>query len=146
MIFRDYRSGDYPGLLQLWEELDMSPRERGDTPEVIQRTIGLGGKLIVMVDPGTDTIAGSSWMTYDGRRLFLHHFGIMKIHQNKGWGMKLAIESLSFVKKQGVQVKLEVHRENIAAVKLYEKCGFTSFPDYGLYMLRQPEGINIEQL
>ncbi|MEX0981503.1 MAG: GNAT family N-acetyltransferase [Bacteroidales bacterium] len=145
MVFRDYRSGDYPGLSQLWEELDMSPRERGDTPEVIQQTISMGGKLIVMEEPGTGTIAGSSWMTFDGRRLFLHHFGIQKIHQRKDWGMKLAIESLKFVKEKGFQVKLEVHRENIAAVKLYEKCGFTSFPDYGLFMLRQPEEIDIEQ-
>jgi ribosomal protein S18 acetylase RimI-like enzyme len=146
MVFRDYRPSDYTGLLLLWEELDMSPRERGDTPEVIQRTLDRGGKLIVMEEPGTGAIAGSSWITFDGRRLFLHHFGIKKIHQRNGWGMKLAVESLKFIKEKGYQVKLEVHRENIAAIRLYEKCGFTPFPDYGLYMLRQPEEIDIERL
>ncbi len=146
MVFRDYKPSDYPGLLLLWVELDMSPCERSDTPEVIQRTIDRGGKLIVMEEPETGTIAGSSWMTFDGRRLFLHHFGVKKIYQRKGWGMKLVVESLKFIKKKGGQVKLEVHRENIAAIKLYKKCGFTSFTDYGLYILRQPEEIDIEQL
>jgi ribosomal protein S18 acetylase RimI-like enzyme len=146
MLFRDYHPNDYKQLLHLWDELDMSPRERGDTPEVIERTIGMGGKLIVMEEPGTGAIAGSSWMTFDGRRFFLHHFGIQKIHQRKGWGMKLAVESLKFIKEKGCQVKLEVHRENIAAVKLYKKCGFTPFPDYELYMLRKPGEIDIEQL
>ncbi len=146
MLFRDYHPNDYKQLLHLWDELDMSPRERGDTPEVIERTIGMGGKLIVIEEPGTGAIAGSSWMTFDGRRFFLHHFGIQKIHQRKGWGMKLAVESLKFIKEKGCQVKLEVHRENIAAVKLYKKCGFTPFPDYGLYMLRKPGEIDIEQL
>ena len=46
MALRDYRSGDYPGLLLLWEELDMSPREHDDTVVIIQRTIDIEGKLI----------------------------------------------------------------------------------------------------
>ncbi len=146
MFFRDYMPSDYPGLLLLWEELDMSPRERGDTPEVIERTIAMGGKLIVMEEDGTGNIAGSSWMTFDGRRFFLHHFGIQKIYQRKGWGMKLAVKSLQLIKEKGYPVKLEVQRENISAIRLYEKCGFTPFPDYVLYMLRQPWEIDIEQL
>jgi ribosomal protein S18 acetylase RimI-like enzyme len=144
MVFRDYHPDDYEQLLHLWEELDMSARKRGDTPEVILRTIAMGGKLIVMEEPKTGTIAGSSWMTCDGRRIFLHHFGIMKSHQRRGWGMKLAIESLKFIKEKGLQVKLEVHKENQAAIRLYEKCGFTPFPDYDLYMIRQPANIDIQ--
>lgn len=144
MVFRNYHPDDYEQLLRLWDELDMSARERGDTPEVILRTIAMGGKLIVMEEPETSTIAGSSWMTFDGRRIFLHHFGIMKTHQRRGWGMKLAVESLKFIKEKGFQVKLEVHRENLAAIKLYEKCGFGPFPDYDLYMIRKPTEIQID--
>ena len=144
MVFRDYHPGDYEQLLQLWDELDMSARERGDTPQVILRTIDMGGKLIVMEEPETGTVAGSSWMTFDGRRIFLHHFGIMKIHQRKGWGMKLALESLKFIKEKGFQVKLEVHKDNLAAIKLYEKCDFRQFPDYDLYMIRKPTDIQID--
>jgi ribosomal protein S18 acetylase RimI-like enzyme len=144
MIFRDYHPDDYEQLLQLWDELDMAARERGDTPEVILRTIAMGGKLILMEEPETGIIAGSSWMTCDGRRIFLHHFGIKKTHQRKGWGMKLAVESLKFIKEKGFQVKLEVHKENQEAIRLYEKCGFGSFPDYNLYMIRKPSDIQID--
>lgn len=144
MVFRDYHPDDYEQLLLLWDELNMSARERGDTPEVILRTIAMGGKLIVMEEKESGTIAGSSWMTCDGRRIFLHHFGITKSSQRRGWGMKLAVESLKFIKEKGFQVKLEVHKDNLAAIRLYEKCGFAPFPDYDLYMIRKPADIQID--
>ena len=83
MIFRDYRADDFNQLFQLWEELDMGGTERGDTPEIILQTIELGGKLIIMEEESSGKIVGSSWMTFDGRRIFLHHFGISKSLQRK---------------------------------------------------------------
>lgn len=141
MIFRDYVQEDFPKLLNLWLELDMSSKERGDSNQSIVQTIAHGGKLIILEEPETGTIAGSSWMTFDGRRIFLHHFGIAKKFQQKGWGMKLAIESLKFAKQLGYQVKLEVHKENFPAISLYEKLGFTAFTDYNIYMIREPDKI-----
>ena len=37
----------------------------------------------------------------------------------------------------GRQVKMEVHKENFAAKKLYEKLGFFAFRDYDIYMIRE---------
>ena len=34
------------------------------------------------------------------------------------------------------QVKLEVHKENYPAQRLYEKLGFFAFRDYDIYMIR----------
>jgi ribosomal protein S18 acetylase RimI-like enzyme len=137
MVFRDYTEQDYPALHSLWQELDMAGDERGDTPGIIQRTIDLGGKLLVLEDQGM--IIGSSWMTVDGRRLFLHHFCIHPSRQGEGLGTRLAEKSMEFIKETGLQVKLEVHKDNHIAKHLYEKLGFFSFSDYDIYMKRDIE-------
>lgn len=142
MVFREYRTGDYEQLFRLWEELDMGGSERGDTHEVILRTLKQGGKLILLEDDATGTIIGSSWLTFDGRRIFLHHFGISKAYQGKGWGTQLAMESLKFIREKNCQVKLEVHKDNLPAKHLYEKVGFGAFTDYDIYMIRNPHKIN----
>jgi len=140
MIFRDYKPSDYLLLSSLWEDLDLSSPERGDTQDTIEKTISHGGKLIIMTDKD-DHIIGSSWMTNDGRRLFIHHFGIAKSYQGKGYGTLLAQESSRFIKETGYQVKLEVHKENLVAKHLYEKMGFFAFTDYDIYMIREVDNI-----
>lgn len=142
MVFRDYRNGDFEQLFRLWEELDMRGKERGDTHEVILRTLDLGGKLIILENEEEGSIIGSSWLTFDGRRIFLHHFGISRKYQQKGWGTRLAMESLRFIKEKNCQVKLEVHKDNLPAKRLYEKVGFGAFSEYDIYMIRKPGEIN----
>jgi ribosomal-protein-alanine N-acetyltransferase len=136
---RDYQPDDYPSLLELWEQCDLSQPERGDHPEVIDRCNKLGGRLLVMEEAGGKKIIGSSWMTWDGRRIYLHHFGILPEYQGKGLGTRLAEASLEWIREQGRQVKLEVHKENNQAKKLYEKLGFFAFRDYEIYMIRNLE-------
>lgn len=140
MIFRDYAPDDYPQLVSLWEELDLSSTERGDTQEIIEHTIDMGAKLLLLTDDD-GRILGSSWMTCDGRRIFIHHFGIKKSHQGKGYGTLLAQESLKYIKEKNCQVKLEVHKDNLEAKHLYEKMGFFAFTDYDIYMIRDVENI-----
>lgn len=137
MIIRDYRRSDFNLLFRLWQELDMGAPERGDDPEVIDRTLKMGGRLLIMENPGNGSIIGSSWMTFDGRRIFLHHFGISKSYQGKGLGTELGLASLEFIREMNMQVKLEVHKDNLPAVRLYEKLGFSSFPGYEIYMIRK---------
>ncbi len=145
MIFRDYVSGDFEPLNDLWNELDMGSPERGDSSKIILETIEMGGKLIVVEEPETGRIIGSSWMTFDGRRIYLHHFGIIPAFQRQGLGTRLAYQSLAFIKEKGYQVKLEVHKENLAAKSLYEKLGFFAFTDYDIYMMRKTKNISIPE-
>jgi ribosomal protein S18 acetylase RimI-like enzyme len=140
-IIREYRKEDYPKLEKLWKETGLGYPERGDDAKVIERCNALGGKLLVMTDPSDTILIGSSWLTFDGRRIFLHHFGISPEHQNRGLGKELALSTLRIIKELGFQVKLEVHRQNTVAKKLYENLGFSLFPDYDIYMIRDTESI-----
>jgi [ribosomal protein S18]-alanine N-acetyltransferase len=132
---RDYREEDYAGLCILWEETGMGRADRGDDNAIILDSIRIGGRLLIMTDVAGQII-GSSWMTFDGRRIHLHHFAIIPSHQGKGLSKPLLTESLKFVKEKGYQVKLEVHQTNRKAIDLYRKAGFKNLGDYDVYIIR----------
>jgi ribosomal protein S18 acetylase RimI-like enzyme len=75
-------------------------------------------------------------MTCDGRRTMIHHFGILPEYQGKGFSKLLMTESFKFCKEVGLQVKLEVHAQNIHAVSLYTKFGFKHLTGYSVYIIR----------
>lgn len=75
-------------------------------------------------------------MTFDGRRIHLHHFGILPEFQGNRLSKILIKKSFDFVKKKGYQVKLEVHKTNKRAINLYKKSGFQSLGDYEIYIIR----------
>jgi ribosomal protein S18 acetylase RimI-like enzyme len=147
-IIRDYRKGDYNGVMDLWIATDLGRPERGDNEKIIEDSIKMGGSLQVMVEKTSGKIIGTSWMTFDGRRIHLHHFGISPDHQGKGLAKPLLKESLKFVKKKGYQVKIEVHQDNVKAISLYKRAGFEYLGDYDVYLIRNintppapPEGL-----
>jgi len=144
MNIRPYRRGDFNGIMEVWVATDMGRPERGDDEKTVERSLSMGGSLLVMYDPENEKrIIGTSWMTFDGRRIHLHHFGILPEFQGRGLSKELLAESLSFVKEKGYQVKLEVHRTNNIAVKIYEKAGFTPLGDYVVYIIRDIQSIDI---
>lgn len=134
MRIRDYQPGDFPQIETLWKETGIYTLERGDTPEMIERSKAMGGRFLVMEDPGTGTIVATSWLTVDGRRLFLHHFAVLPAFQNQGLGRTLALKSLEIAREKGYPVKLEVHAENRPAVHLYESLGFKLFEGFNVYI------------
>jgi ribosomal-protein-alanine N-acetyltransferase len=133
---RDYRPEDFDQIAELWSLTGLGSPERGDTDKTIDRTIKLGGKLLVMEANTIGKICGTSWMTNDGRRILLHHFGIHPEYQGKGYSKLLLKESLQFVKNTGLQVKLEVNSSNSKAVNLYNKFGFKVLKDFNIYIIR----------
>ena len=136
LIIRDYQEEDYNEIVKFWHVTDMGNPERGDSRETIRRTLDLGGKLLVMESKSAKQICGTSWMTYDGRRILLHHFGILPECQGKGLSKILLNQSLQFVKNNGSQVKLEVHSTNVKAINLYNKFGFAHLGEYNVFIIR----------
>ncbi len=135
-FFTDFNESEFEEIQELWVQTGMGDSERGDTANTIISCNELGGKLIVMKEITSHEIIGTSWLTFDGRRLFLHHFGIKPIWQGKGLAKLLAKETMKFIRAKEAQVKLEVHKDNHIAKKLYENLGFFVFDDYDVYMLR----------
>jgi len=141
MTIRQYKPGDFEGIMGVWVSTGMGRPERGDNARTIERSLAMGGCMLIMTDDETDKIIGTSWMTYDGRRLYLHHFGITPEHQGRGYSKSLLKESLTFVKQKGVQVKLEVNKTNQIALGLYKNAGFQYLGDYDVYIIRDVDMI-----
>jgi len=135
-IIREYRDDDFEGISKFWDITGMGSPERGDNRQTIDTTIKLGGTLLVMEEKNTGVISGTCWMTFDGRRILLHHFGILPEYQGNGLSKVLMKESLQFVKNRGNQVKLEVHSTNYKAINLYKKFGFKHLGEYNVYIIR----------
>jgi [ribosomal protein S18]-alanine N-acetyltransferase len=136
VVIRDYRSSDYPAIERLWAETGLGGAVRGDNRQIIEGSISLGGRLLVAETPVGELLA-TSWMTFDGRRIHLHHFGVSPAYQRRGIGRLLAIESIRFAKDKGFQIKLEVHQTNRAAIELYKNLGFQYLGDYDVYIIRE---------
>ena len=133
---RDYCDADYENVIHFWELADMGNPERGDNKLTIRKTLELGGSLLVMEVKSTKQLCGTSWMTTDGRRTLLHHFGILPKYQGIGLSKILLHESIQIIKKLGNQVKLEVHSTNFKAINLYKKAGFTHLGEYKVFIIR----------
>ncbi|MEI6748421.1 MAG: GNAT family N-acetyltransferase [Bacteroidota bacterium] len=136
-IIRDYLESDYPALINLWESTGLGGAHRGDDAGVIRKTIEAGGKLLILETESDATLAGSSWLTNDGRRIYLHHFGILPPLQGKGLAKQLLAASIDFAKQKELQLKIEVHRQNRVAIALYTKYGFSYLGDYDIYIIRK---------
>jgi ribosomal protein S18 acetylase RimI-like enzyme len=139
IIIRSYQKTDFEQVSKLWIELGLGNPDRGDDHQVIVNTIEKGGCLLVLEDQQTATILGTSWLTNDGRRLYLHHFGIHQAHRNKGFAKKLLNASIDFAKESRLQLKLEVGNQNIPALNLYHSAGFKPLGDYQVLIIRKYE-------
>jgi ribosomal protein S18 acetylase RimI-like enzyme len=136
---RDYVAADAPVVLDLWRATGLGSALRGDSPGVIARTLAAGGRLLVVEVDGA--LVGTAWLTVDGRRTLLHHFAIRPAHQRQGLGRQLLDATLAVAHAIGLQVKLEVHRDNAAARALYARAGFTRLDGYDVYLLRDLSAI-----
>ena len=136
---REYKKSDFEIINELWMEYGLSNQERNDSHEMIQNTINQGGFLLVMEDQETSNIIGCSWVTNDGRRLYLHHFFIKREFRKMGHGKQLLDESLKRAQEMGLQIKLEVHDDNKRVRLLYKNAGFKYLGDFRIYIRRDTE-------
>ena len=133
---RNYSASDYPSVMRIWQELNLSAHERGDNHEVLDKTLQLGGCFLALEEIESSKIIGTSLLSNDGRRLYLHHFGILTAFQNRQLGGFLLEHTLQIVCQMRMQVKLEVNPKNNYAVRLYEKYGFKLLGNYVVYIIR----------
>ena len=133
-LIRSYKAKDYKQVISAWEKTGVGSAKRGDNAEIIEQSLQIGGELLVLEI--NKKIIGTSWMTFDGRRIHLHHIAVLPEYQNKGYGKLLTKKSIEFAKQKGYQIKLEVHKNNKKAIRIYKNLGFKYLGDYDVYIIR----------
>ena len=134
MILREYRPEDFPQVEQLWKETGVFRPERGDGPETIFSCNEQGGKFLILEDETKQRIIGTSWLSWDGRRIHMQYFAVSPSMQGRGYGRQLALASMEFARSKKAPIKLEVHRNNIPAIQLYKSMGFKIIEGYEVYI------------
>ena len=134
MILREYRPADFPKVEQLWKETGVFRPERGDGPETILSCNEQGGKFLILEDETKQRIIGTSWLSWDGRRIHMQYFAVSPSMQGRGYGRQLALASMEFARSKKAPIKLEVHRNNIPAIQLYKSMGFKIIEGYEVYI------------
>ena len=134
MILREYRPEDFPQVEQLWKETGVFRPERGDGPGTILRCNEQGGRFLILEDESKQRIIGTSWLSWDGRRIHMQYFAVSPSMQGRGYGRQLALASMEFARSKKAPIKLEVHRNNIPAIQLYKSMGFTIIEGYEVYI------------
>jgi len=137
---RDYQPGDFPAIQDLWAATGLSWPQRGDSAAAVERTLVLGGRLL-MLEEDTGRLAGTAWLTLDGRRTCLHHFAIRPDLQGRGLGRRFLDPVLEAARALGLQLKLEVHRDNTAAQALYRHAGFNPVEDIDVMIMRETQAV-----
>ncbi|HLO92605.1 MAG TPA: GNAT family N-acetyltransferase [Lentimicrobium sp.] len=132
----EYHPGLYDKINKFWMHNGLGGSFRGDNREIIDATIQAGGHLIIIIDNNEDII-GTSWITNDKRRSYIHHFGIEVKYRRQGLAKKLMNHTMEIVQSIGFQVKLEVHKDNLPARQLYELYGFKYLGDYDVLIKRE---------
>ncbi len=140
---RDYQPKDFNSVSSFWKEIGLGGEERKDYPEVILHTLKFEGKLIIIENKKNEEIIGTSWLTCDGRRIHIHHFGVNEKYRRKGFGKLLAKESIKYAKENGYQLRLDVEKNNFIAKRIYESFGFYAYTEYDIYVLRDINNANI---
>lgn len=131
-----YNPEYFDRINEFWNQTGLGGSFRGDSKATIEETVNAGGHLEIMVN-GNDEVIGTSWLTNDKRRTYIHHFGIAEKYRSNGLANKLLEHSLKLAYADGYQVKLEVHNDNLPAINLYKKYGFKYLGDYQVLIKRE---------
>ena len=135
IVSTDFDAATFKEVERIWAQTCVANPLRGDSLESVERTLRHGGRfLTVRVDDGA--IVGACWITNDGRRLYLHHMAVDTRHQGKGHSRLLMDAALAYARECRLQMKLEVHKDNERARRLYLACGFVPLTGYEPFIRR----------
>jgi ribosomal-protein-alanine N-acetyltransferase len=124
----------YVSICTLWEMTGVGNPARGDSYEAVCHSLSHEGKIILCCSE--ELPVGTAWLTHDFRRLYIHHMAVHPNYQNKGYGHRIMETALEVAKELKLQIKLEVHKTNQAASKLYQEFGFTTLDGYQVMIKR----------
>jgi len=131
----------FAAVERIWAQTGVGNPARGDTLASVEETLRHGGRLLTVRSP-KDEVLAVCWLTDDGRRLYLHHMAVAPAEQGKGYARLLMDRAVSLARERGRQVKLEVHRDNARARRLYEEYGFAPLSGYDTFILRNPGSVH----
>lgn len=114
--------------LEIWDEVYPCEFLEEDIKKeqlyiLLEHEIIVGAFALCATNQGSDSV---EWETKTKSALYLDRLGVRVRCQGKGIGRKLLVQAKEIARKQGAEyLRLFVVEENIPALRLYQKNGFT---------------------
>lgn len=120
LTLRDMTAGDLDAVTLMEQEIHAYPWTLGNFKDA------LDAGYVCKVCESEGDVAGYLVLMPALDEMELLDIGIAAAHQRQGWGRKLLHEALGIARQRNmVRMLLEVRPTNIAALRLYERAGFS---------------------
>ncbi len=122
MQIREFTLGDYEQVWQLWNICKVpNPERRAEVERKLQRDPDL-----FLVAESNEVILGVVMGAWDGRRAWIHNYGVDPRCRRMGIGSALIKELENRLRKKGIpRVNALVRKDDINVLDFYETGGFT---------------------
>ncbi len=124
ITIRQFRPEDYEQAMAVWHQAGLSVRP-GDDRAAIARTLERNPGLS-HVACGDGKIVATVLGTYDGRRGYIYHLGVLPAYRRQGIARRLISEVMTRLAALGCpKLNLSVAEDNAAAISFYESLGLS---------------------
>lgn len=120
---RSYLATDEPGVLQLWEQCELT-RPWNDPRRDIARKRLVRGDLLLVAADGVE-ILGSVMVGYEGHRGWINYLAVAPSHRKRGLGRLLMAEAELRLLREGCpKVNLQLRAGNEGVIAFYRRLGY----------------------
>lgn len=120
---RTFTMRDYQKVISLWRRSGVNVR-LGDSPSDIKIKIGRDPNLFLVAET-EGRIIGSAMGTWDGRRGWISHLGVLPAFQRRGVATMLVREVEKRMRKKGVlKVNAHIYSRNKKSLHFFRKMDY----------------------
>jgi len=124
MKIREYKSKDYPQILELWKEGSLII-SRSDTPEALEKQMERDADLFLVAEED-QRIIGVVLGRWEGRRGWINRLAVSASHRHKRIGSLLVAEVEKRLQSKGCEkVNLLIDADNSGVQVFYERSGYS---------------------
>lgn len=127
---RDFTLSDYNRAVALWRASEGVGLNDSDTREGIARFLERNPELSVLVEDRTGELIGAVLCGHDGRRGYLHHLAVAKVHRRHGLGRAMVETCLGRLRMRGIpKCNLFLYTSNVAGRTFWLQRGWQARED-----------------
>lgn len=123
-----YKTGDYPKLIDIWEQSGLPYKPQGRDGEVnieVEIKRGLGKFLFAVIN---DNYIGSVLVTHDGRKGWINRVAVIPDYRNKGIARKLVDAAEKWLNEQDIGIyACQIEDYNKESLEVFKKLGYIPF-------------------
>jgi ribosomal protein S18 acetylase RimI-like enzyme len=139
---RNFNSGEYTHLIDLWQRAGLSHKPRGrDKKEHLIRELRNPASRLLVAEY-RNRIIGSVLATHDGRKGWINRLAVDIPWRKQGLARRLIRSAEEFLHKQKIMIiACLIEDFNLPSLELFKQCGYREFKGVHYLTKRQYEDV-----